>query len=103
MSEFDYEKTFKPVFDKMELEYSQQFAECLLEAIKSQDFMAHTTRPEFFDDKFSQKLAISYIPYREVEKLKQQILDAENVIRELVLHDEYGCDAPQKYWEKYKK
>lgn len=38
----------------------------------------------------------------KIKKLKQQILDAENVIKELAISQFAQGDIAKKYWDKYK-
>lgn len=39
----------------------------------------------------------------DIKKLKQQILDAENVIKEYTKFSGYTLEVTDKYWEKYER
>jgi hypothetical protein len=47
----------------------------------------------------SDKERTEYYRELEIDKLKQQIQDAEEVIKELNITD--WCNAATRYWEKY--
>jgi cell division protein FtsI/penicillin-binding protein 2 len=87
----ELKKSFKVFFRAINKEYEHEFARLMIEAIKSGDFQTCVNAPRgsFVDNNGNIRIesnyafGLTYIPFRRVNELKQQLAERDELILEL--------------------